>query len=74
MRFETGGRTTGLRGGLSEYNEALLIIAGGEYDRLNLWGRTHAFLIPAGSHLPFAPKGPAFRLRQFSHSIKEPLR
>lgn len=63
MRFETGGRTTDLRGGLSEYNESLLIIIDGECDRLNLRGRTHAFLIPAGSHLPFAPKGPVFRLR-----------
>lgn len=41
----------------------LLIITDGECDRLNLRGRTHAFLIPADSHLPFAPKGPVFRLR-----------
>jgi len=63
MRSTTGGWITDLRGGLSEYNEALLIITDRECDRLNLRGRTHAFLIPAGSHQPFAPKGPVFRLR-----------
>jgi hypothetical protein len=25
--------------------------------------RDHAFLIPEGSHLPFVPRGPVFRLR-----------
>ena len=25
--------------------------------------REHAFLVPAGARLPFAPRGPVFRLR-----------
>lgn len=41
----------------------LLIITDGACDRLNLRGRNHAFLIPAGSRLPFAPRGPVFRLK-----------
>lgn len=41
----------------------LLIITDGACDRLNLRGRNHAFLIPAGSRLPFAPGGPVFRLK-----------
>ena len=41
----------------------LLIITDGACDRLNLRGRKHAFLIPAGCNLPFAPRGPVFRLR-----------
>lgn len=63
MLSTIGGWITDLRGGLSEYNEALLIITGRDCDQLNLRGRTHAFLIPAGSYLPFPPKGPVFRLR-----------
>lgn len=41
----------------------LLIITDGACDRLNLHGRNHAFLIPAGSRLPFVPRGPVFRLK-----------
>lgn len=41
----------------------LLIITDGACDRLNLHGRNHAFLIPAGSRLPFIPRGPVFRLK-----------
>lgn len=41
----------------------LLIITDGACDRLNLRGRNHAFLIPAGSRLPFVPRGPVFRLK-----------
>lgn len=41
----------------------LLIITDGACDRLNLRGRTHAFLIPAGNRLPFTPHGPVFRLK-----------
>lgn len=40
----------------------LLIITDCECDRLNLYGRDHAFLIPRGRSLPFAPKGPVFYL------------
>lgn len=41
----------------------LLIITDGACDRLDLRGRTHAFLIPTGCRLPFRPKGPVFRLK-----------
>ena len=41
----------------------LLVITDGARDRLNLRGRTHAFLIPAGNKLPFTPHGPVFRLK-----------
>ena len=41
----------------------LLIITDCGCDRLNLRGRKHAFLIPWGTHLPFVPKGPVFRLK-----------
>lgn len=41
----------------------LLIITDGACDRLNLRGRKHAYLIPRGSHLPFTPKGPIYRLK-----------
>ncbi len=40
----------------------LLIITDCECDRLNLFGRDHAFLVPRGRHLPFPPKGPVFYL------------
>ena len=40
----------------------ILIITDGACDRLTLFGREHAYLIPAGSHLPFTPKGKVFRL------------
>ena len=41
----------------------LLIITDGECDKLRLYGRKHAYLVPWGHHLPFVPKGPVFRLR-----------
>ncbi|MCI8790604.1 MAG: hypothetical protein HFH92_16210, partial [Lachnospiraceae bacterium] len=40
----------------------LLIITDCECDRLNLFGRDHAFLVPRGRHLPFPAKGPVFYL------------
>lgn len=40
----------------------LLIITDCECDRLNLYGRDHAFLVPRGKSLPFPPKGPVFYL------------
>ncbi len=39
----------------------LLLITDGQCDRLQL-RREHAFLIPEGASLPFAPKGPVFRM------------
>ncbi|MCG8456248.1 MAG: VWA-like domain-containing protein [Holophagales bacterium] len=39
-----------------------LIITDGSCDRLEV-RREHAFLLPAGSDLPFVPKGPVFRIR-----------
>lgn len=41
-------------------NAPLLIITDGECDRLTLYGREHAFLMPAGKRLPFTPKGQVF--------------
>lgn len=40
----------------------VLIITDCDCDRLNLYGRDHAFLVPRGKSLPFPPKGPVFRL------------
>ena len=40
----------------------LLIITDCECDRLNLFGRDHAFLVPKGRSLPFPAKGPVFYL------------
>ncbi len=40
----------------------LLIITDCECDRLNLYGRDHAFLVPRGRSLPFPPRGPVFYL------------
>lgn len=40
----------------------LLVITDCECDRLNLYGRDHAFLVPRGKSLPFPPKGPIFYL------------
>ena len=40
----------------------LLIITDCECDRLDLFGRDHAFLVPRGRSLPFPPKGPVFYL------------
>jgi predicted metal-dependent peptidase len=42
----------------------LLLITDAECeDRLVLYGREHAFLIPEGATLPFVPKGKVFRMR-----------
>lgn len=41
----------------------LLVITDGGCEDLNLRGRKHAFLVPRGNQLPFAPKGPVFRLK-----------
>lgn len=41
----------------------LLIITDGGCDRLKLYGRDHAFLVPCGCSLPFPPHGPVFYLR-----------
>jgi predicted metal-dependent peptidase len=40
----------------------LLIITDGYCDRVVLYGREHAFLIPKGASLPFVPKGKVFRM------------
>ena len=40
----------------------LLIITDCECDRMNFYGRDHAFLVPRGRNLPFPPKGPVFYL------------
>ncbi|WP_239089404.1 vWA domain-containing protein [Sphaerimonospora thailandensis] len=40
----------------------ILIITDGECDVVRV-RREHAFLIPAGGHLPFRPRGPVFRMR-----------
>ena len=40
----------------------VLIITDCECDRLNLYGRDRAFLVPRGRSLPFLPKGPVFYL------------
>jgi predicted metal-dependent peptidase len=40
----------------------LLIITDGYCDRLHI-RREHAFLLPEGRHLPFAPRGEVFRIR-----------
>lgn len=40
----------------------VLVITDCECDRLNLYGRDHAFLVPRGKSLPFPPKGPVFYL------------
>ncbi|MGI8912977.1 MAG: vWA domain-containing protein [Chloroflexota bacterium] len=40
----------------------LLIITDGYCDRLRI-RREHAFLLPEGHHLPFAPRGEVFRIR-----------
>jgi predicted metal-dependent peptidase len=41
----------------------ILIITDGECDRIVLYGREHAFLMPQGANLPFIPKGKVFRMR-----------
>lgn len=41
----------------------ILIITDGYCDKVVLYGREHAFLVPAGTNLPFVPKGKVFRMR-----------
>ena len=41
----------------------LLVITDGDCNKLTLYGRGYAYLIPYGSRLPFIPKGKVFRLR-----------
>ncbi|GHU35603.1 hypothetical protein AGMMS50256_31030 [Betaproteobacteria bacterium] len=45
--------------------EAPLLIITDAYcdDRLTLYGREHAYLIPEGAHLPFVAKGKVFRMK-----------
>jgi len=40
----------------------ILVITDGGCDKVALYGREHAFLIPRGAKLPFTPKGKLFRL------------
>ncbi|HET7034850.1 MAG TPA: VWA-like domain-containing protein, partial [Thermomicrobiaceae bacterium] len=45
-------------------NGPLLIITDGYCDHIRIRGaREHAYLIPAGHRLPFAPRGPVFTLQ-----------
>jgi hypothetical protein len=37
----------------------ILVLTDGECDKLNI-ARDHAFVLPQGAHLPFAPVGPVF--------------
>jgi len=41
----------------------ILIITDGYCDKVILYGREHAFLIPQGANLPFVPKGKVFRMK-----------
>jgi len=41
----------------------ILIITDAECDKVILYGREHAFLIPHGATLPFVPKGKVFRMK-----------
>ena len=41
----------------------ILIITDGYCDKVVLYGREHAFLVPQGANLPFVPKGKVFRMR-----------
>jgi len=40
----------------------VLIITDGDCDKLTLYGRQHAFLLPQYASLPFVPKGKVFRM------------
>ncbi|GIH62771.1 hypothetical protein [Microbispora siamensis] len=40
----------------------ILVITDGQCDVVRI-RREHAFLIPEGAFLPFAPRGPVFRMR-----------
>jgi predicted metal-dependent peptidase len=42
----------------------LIITDGGCEDRLHLYGREHAYLLPAGAHLPFIAQGKVFRVKK----------
>ena len=44
------------------HDAPILIITDGECDDLKIPAREHAYLIPKGKHLPFAPKGKVFRV------------
>ena len=44
-------------------NAPILIITDAECDKVVLYGREHAFLVPHGARLPFVPKGKVFRMR-----------
>lgn len=44
-------------------NAPILIITDGYCDKVILYGREHAFLVPQGAKLPFVPKGKVFRMR-----------
>ena len=41
-----------------------LIITDGGCEKLVLYGREHAFLLPQGAALPFVPKGKVFRMKR----------
>ena len=41
----------------------ILIITDGYCDKVVLYGREHAFLVPQGANLPFVPKGKVFRMK-----------
>ena len=44
----------------------ILLITDGQCEHLHLHGRTHAYLLPKGRSLPFAPKGEVFWLDESS--------
>jgi predicted metal-dependent peptidase len=46
-----------------ETTPLLIITDGGCEDRLILYGREHAYLLPEGNRLPFIPNGKVFRVR-----------
>jgi len=41
----------------------ILVITDAECDKVVLYGREHAFLVPQAARLPFVPKGKVFRIR-----------
>jgi hypothetical protein len=41
----------------------ILIITDAECDKISMYGREHAILIPHGARLPFVPKGKVFRMK-----------
>jgi predicted metal-dependent peptidase len=44
-------------------NAPILIITDADCDKVVLYGKEHAFLIPEGATLPFVPKGKVFRMK-----------